>query len=304
MNAAKPVVLIILDGFGYRTEGNDNAILHAHKPNWDALVKKYPFTTINASEQHVGLPQDQFGNSEVGHLNIGAGRIVRQDISRIDYDIETGDFFRNPNLLAAVNQAKAGGKRLHLLGLLSDGGVHSHEQHLFALLRLAEVQARLQINPSENRARTQALLAEGLQIVEAHEAQYSADRWCRFVQVELLNYRGFENRHFYELPEAAKAYRNGLAIHNRYTDLLPVEFKANMLNNLAYVHSEQGEVDDARTFALQALTGIADTYTRGGLHHNVMFYTRPSDGKVVAVMELAKTTGLTRLAIATRRGGK
>ena len=137
MNAAKPVVLIILDGFGYRTEGNDNAILHAHKPNWDALVKKYPFTTINASEQHVGLPQDQFGNSEVGHLNIGAGRIVRQDISRIDYDIETGDFFRNPNLLAAVNQAKAGGKRLHLLGLLSDGGVHSHEQHLFALLRLA-----------------------------------------------------------------------------------------------------------------------------------------------------------------------
>lgn len=123
----------------------------------------------------------------------------------------------------------------------------------FALLRLAEVQARLNINPSEDRARTQALLAEALQIVEAHKARYSADRWCRFVQAELLNCRGLENRHFYELPEAAKAYREGLAIHNRYTDLLPVEFKANILNNLAYAYSEQGEVDDARTFALQAL---------------------------------------------------
>jgi len=140
MNAVQPVVLLILDGFGHRTEGNDNAILHAHKPNWDTLTKTYPFTTINASEQYVGLPQDQFGNSEVGHLNIGAGRVVRQDISRIDYDIETGDFFHNPALMQAVIKAKTTGKRLHLMGLLSDGGGHSHEQHLFALLRLAREQ--------------------------------------------------------------------------------------------------------------------------------------------------------------------
>ena len=103
MNAIKPAVLIILDGFGHRTEGDDNAILHAHKPNWDLITKQHPYTTINASEQFVGLPTDQFGNSEVGHLNIGAGRVVRQDISRIDYDIETGEFFQNPTLLAAID---------------------------------------------------------------------------------------------------------------------------------------------------------------------------------------------------------
>ena len=106
------------------------------KPNWDALVKNIHSQPLMHPSNMSASPQDQFGNSEVGHLNIGAGRIVRQDISRIDYDIETGDFFRQLNLLAAVNLAKAGGKRLHLLGLLSDGGVHSHEQHLPALLRL------------------------------------------------------------------------------------------------------------------------------------------------------------------------
>ncbi|MBB5018167.1 2,3-bisphosphoglycerate-independent phosphoglycerate mutase [Chitinivorax tropicus] len=137
MNTVKPVVLLILDGFGHRLEGDDNAILHAHKPNWDSLCQRYPYTTINASEQFVGLPAHQFGNSEVGHLNIGAGRVIRQDISRIDYDIETGAFFDNPTLVEAVQQAKRTGGTLHLMGLVSDGGVHSHENHLFALLKLA-----------------------------------------------------------------------------------------------------------------------------------------------------------------------
>ncbi|WP_137937084.1 2,3-bisphosphoglycerate-independent phosphoglycerate mutase [Chitinivorax sp. B] len=140
MNAVKPVVLLILDGFGHRLEGDDNAILHANKPNWDRLCQTYPYTTINASEQFVGLPAHQFGNSEVGHLNIGAGRIIRQDISRIDYDIDTGEFFNNLTLVEAAKQAKQRGSRLHIIGLVSDGGVHSHENHLFALLKLASAQ--------------------------------------------------------------------------------------------------------------------------------------------------------------------
>ncbi len=138
MPAVKPAILLILDGFGHRLEGDDNAILHANKPNWDRLTKTYPYTTINASEQFVGLPAHQFGNSEVGHLNIGAGRVIRQDISRIDYDIETGEFFRNPTLLEAAQKARQG--TLHILGLVSDGGVHSHEAHIFALLKLAREQ--------------------------------------------------------------------------------------------------------------------------------------------------------------------
>ncbi|MEW9897275.1 2,3-bisphosphoglycerate-independent phosphoglycerate mutase [Chitinivorax sp. PXF-14] len=138
MPAVKPAILLILDGFGHRLEGDDNAILHANKPNWDRLTKTYPYTTINASEQFVGLPAHQFGNSEVGHLNIGAGRVIRQDISRIDYDIETGAFFRNPTLLDAAQKARQG--TLHILGLVSDGGVHSHEAHIFALLKLAHEQ--------------------------------------------------------------------------------------------------------------------------------------------------------------------
>lgn len=132
-----PVLLIILDGFGCRSERDDNAIAQASKPNWDRLWKQHPHTLIHASESEVGLPRGQMGNSEVGHLNIGAGRVVYQEFTRIDRAIESGYFYTNPALLNAVHLARDNGKALHVLGLLSDGGVHSHDAHFHALLDLA-----------------------------------------------------------------------------------------------------------------------------------------------------------------------
>ena len=132
-----PVLLIILDGFGCRAERDDNAIAQARKPNWDRLWKQHPHTLIHASESEVGLPRGQMGNSEVGHLNIGAGRVVYQEFTRIDRAIESGYFYTNPALLNAVHLARDNGKALHVLGLLSDGGVHSHDAHFHALLDLA-----------------------------------------------------------------------------------------------------------------------------------------------------------------------
>jgi 2,3-bisphosphoglycerate-independent phosphoglycerate mutase len=132
-----PVLLLILDGFGYREEADFNAVLSAKKPNWDALWRDHPHTLINASEKFVGLPSRQMGNSEVGHLNIGAGRVVYQDLSRVDVAIEDGSFFNNPALNQAVTLAKQNGSALHIMGLLSPGGVHSHENHIFAMLEMA-----------------------------------------------------------------------------------------------------------------------------------------------------------------------
>src|SRR3989338_9313425 len=132
-----PVLLLILDGFGYRESADFNAILAARKPNWDALWRDYPHTLINDSEKFVGLPSGQMGNSEVGHLNIGAGRVVYQDLSRVDVAIEDGSFYSNAVLNKAVALAKQGNGALHIMGLLSPGGVHSHENHILALLEMA-----------------------------------------------------------------------------------------------------------------------------------------------------------------------
>lgn len=138
MTTIKPALLLILDGFGHRLDGDDNAIAAARTPNLDRLRQLYAYGTINASEGFVGLPSGQFGNSEVGHLNIGAGRVVQQDISRIDCDIEAGHFGENPVLREAIDSAATTGHTLHVLGLLSDGGVHSHENHIHALIRTAQ----------------------------------------------------------------------------------------------------------------------------------------------------------------------
>ncbi len=136
MSRPKPVVLIILDGWGYRAEREANAIALAQTPNYDRLLREYPSTLVYTSGERVGLPDGLMGNSEVGHLNIGAGRIVYQEITRIDASILRGDFFKHPLLLDLMRQARK--TRLHLLGLLSDGGVHSHQEHLYALLRMAK----------------------------------------------------------------------------------------------------------------------------------------------------------------------
>lgn len=132
----KPLVLTILDGWGIRAETHGNAIAMARKPTYDMLMREYPNTVIRASEHFVGLPDGQMGNSEVGHLNLGAGRVVRMDITRIDAMIASGEFFRDPLLVREITAAMQRGRALHLLGLLSDGGVHSHQRHVYALLKL------------------------------------------------------------------------------------------------------------------------------------------------------------------------
>ena len=136
----KPLVLIILDGWGYSPKTEANAIALARKPTYDRLLREYPNTLIHTSGPFVGLPEGQMGNSEVGHLNIGAGRIVHMDITRIDLMIQNGDFFSDHTLVAAMKHAKTGGRRLHLFGLVSDGGVHSQQAHLYALLKMAKQQ--------------------------------------------------------------------------------------------------------------------------------------------------------------------
>ena len=134
----KPLLLVILDGWGYRSATYGNAIALARKPAYDQLLQTFPHTLIHTSGPAVGLPPGQMGNSEVGHLNMGAGRIVHMDVTRLDAAISDGSFFSNPELLAAMRHARQERRGLHLLGLLSDGGVHSQQRHLYALLRMAK----------------------------------------------------------------------------------------------------------------------------------------------------------------------
>ena len=132
------LLLLIIDGYGIRKEKRGNAIAMANKPNLNRIFSQFPYTTLGASGLDVGLPQGQMGNSEVGHLNIGAGRIVYQEITRIDKAIGDGSFFKNEAFLGAIDVAKKNNSNLHLLGLVSDGCVHSSMEHLYALLRLAK----------------------------------------------------------------------------------------------------------------------------------------------------------------------
>ena len=133
----RPTMLMILDGYGINPDPENNAIAAADTPALDRIFASYPNTTLKACGLDVGLPEGQMGNSEVGHLNIGAGRIVYQDLTLITKSIEDGDFFENPAFLKAIEHVKKNDSTLHLLGLLSDGGVHSHIKHLFALIDLA-----------------------------------------------------------------------------------------------------------------------------------------------------------------------
>lgn len=134
----KPTVLMILDGYGLNERKDGNAVAEARTPVMDGLMAQYPFVKGNASGMAVGLPEGQMGNSEVGHLNMGAGRIVYQELTRITKEIQDGTFFENPALLKAVENCKEKDSALHMFGLLSDGGVHSHNTHLYGLLELAK----------------------------------------------------------------------------------------------------------------------------------------------------------------------
>jgi 2,3-bisphosphoglycerate-independent phosphoglycerate mutase len=141
----KPLMLMILDGWGIAAPSATNAVSLAKTPNLDRLLEEYPHAPILTSGMAVGLPDGQMGNSEVGHLNLGAGRVVYQDLTRISKAIVDGDFFTNPVLLDCIGKTKAAGGRLHLAGLLSDGGVHSHNTHLYGLLELARKQGLTEV---------------------------------------------------------------------------------------------------------------------------------------------------------------
>ena len=134
----RPTMLMILDGFGWRNNSHGNAISNANTPNFDRIFSKYPFITLEASGKAVGLPDGQIGNSEVGHLNIGAGNVILQDLPRINKSIEDGDFFNNEALKDAISHS-AKGHALHIMGLISDGGVHSHINHLISLMDMAKI---------------------------------------------------------------------------------------------------------------------------------------------------------------------
>jgi 2,3-bisphosphoglycerate-independent phosphoglycerate mutase len=138
MMSGRPIILTILDGWGFSSASaaEGNAIAAANKPNYDRLLREFPNTLVHTSGPYVGLPHGQMGNSEVGHLNIGAGRVIHMDVTRIDHMILTGEFFNDPTLKASMAHART--RRLHLMGLLGDGGVHSLNTHLYALLEMAK----------------------------------------------------------------------------------------------------------------------------------------------------------------------
>lgn len=145
MTNKKPCVLVIMDGVGHRTETKDNAVFAAHTPNLDQLTKTRPFGLISTSGLDVGLPEEQFGNSEVGHMNLGAGRILYQDSTKISQEIKSGAFFDNAVLVEAIDKTIANEGAVQVMGLLSDGGVHAHEEHIYAACRLALMRGALQV---------------------------------------------------------------------------------------------------------------------------------------------------------------
>lgn len=170
----KPLVLLILDGWGYREQTESNAIAQANTPVMDRLWKQYPHSLISGSGLDVGLPDGQMGNSEVGHVNLGSGRVVYQDFTRITKAVADGDFFTNPVLVNAVQQATQADKAVHIMGLLSPGGVHSHEEHLLAMVKLAEQQGATRIYLHaflDGRDTPPRSAANSIAIFEQHFAQ-------------------------------------------------------------------------------------------------------------------------------------
>ena len=147
MNKAEqgPTLLVILDGFGHREDPRDNAIAAANTPTWDRLWQTAPKTLISGSGQDVGLPEGQMGNSEVGHMSLGSGRVIYQSISKIDNAVNDGSFHTNKAYCHGIESAVSQGKAVHIMGLLSSGGVHSHERHIFEMVRMAAAKGATEI---------------------------------------------------------------------------------------------------------------------------------------------------------------
>ncbi|HET9483587.1 MAG TPA: 2,3-bisphosphoglycerate-independent phosphoglycerate mutase [Xanthomonadales bacterium] len=209
MTRPKPVLLLILDGWGHREETDHNAIAQARLPNWRALLASCPHTLVQTHGLHVGLPPDQMGNSEVGHMNIGAGRVVFQDLTRIDQAVLDGSFAANPAIARAVEAARAPERTLHVLGLVSPGGVHSSEDHVFAMLDAAARQGAQRVavhafldgrdTPPQSAAASLARLEAKCRETGAHVASvtgryYAMDRDQRWERVAVA-YRAIADAH-------------------------------------------------------------------------------------------------------------
>ncbi len=200
MSRPKPLLLLILDGWGARIERTANAVALAHTPNWDSLLQSYPHTLINTYGLAVGLPEGQMGNSEVGHMNLGAGRVVYQELTRINRAVSNGDFQTNAALLQACRVARQNSGRLHVMGLLSTGGVHSQEEHIFAMIRLAHAQGVADISvhafldgrdtppqsagPSLQRLQAVCEATPGARIASISGRYYAMDRDQRWERIE------------------------------------------------------------------------------------------------------------------------
>jgi 2,3-bisphosphoglycerate-independent phosphoglycerate mutase len=210
-----PFALIILDGWGYREDPEANAIAQAKKPFWDFLWQHYPHTLISGCGCCVGLPEGQMGNSEVGHLNMGAGRIVYQDLTRIDLAIENGSFFSNPVLTQAIKLAVQSQKAIHILGLISPGGVHSQEKHIFALLDLISKNHNLPVyvhafldgrdTPPKSAEKSLAALAKHGKIASIIGRYYAMDRDKRWDRIQKAYDLLTENKAEYTAPDAITA---------------------------------------------------------------------------------------------------
>ena len=183
----KPTVLMILDGYGMRDTCGHNAVCEAKTPIMDQLMSQCPFVRGNASGLAVGLPDGQMGNSEVGHLNMGAGRIVYQELTRITKSIEDGDFFENPEFLAAADTCKKNDSALHLFGLVSDGGVHSHLTHLFGLLEFAKRQGLKKVYELLDVRNVSAALA----VAKLHDAGHDVDEHATVLDALVVNRKRF-----------------------------------------------------------------------------------------------------------------
>jgi 2,3-bisphosphoglycerate-independent phosphoglycerate mutase len=230
---AKPFLLLILDGWGHREAAPDNAITRAQTPVWNRLWQDYPHLLLSASGEDVGLPAGQMGNSEVGHMNLGAGRIVYQDFTRIEKSIKTGEFGHNPAFSKLFEKLLANKKTLHLLGLLSPGGVHSHEQHLYALLDAAKNAGLTSIKvhvfldgrdvPPKSAAASLSALTEKLQALGVGEIAtvmgryYAMDRDSRWDRV-MLAYEAIA------LAKAPRAVSAMMALEQAYQQDISDEF--------------------------------------------------------------------------------
>jgi 2,3-bisphosphoglycerate-independent phosphoglycerate mutase len=329
MARPKPVLLLILDGWGHREDGDHNAIAQANAPNWRRLLATYPHTLVETHGEFVGLPDGQMGNSEVGHMNIGAGRIVYQDLTRIDAAIKDGTFFENPALTGACEAAKKSGGTLHVMGLMSPGGVHSHEDHIFAMLDLAArrgvphiaVHAFLDgrdtppqsARPSLERLETKCASIGDARVASISGRYYAMDRDKRWDRVQLA-YEAIANAESPlrvagavaaldaayargETDEFVKPTVVGDGVHVADGDAIVfMNFRADRARELshAFVDGNFAGFPRARRIALSAFVSLTD-YEKG-LAVTAIAY--PAQSMRNSLGEYLSSLGLTQLRIA------